>query len=392
MSKARRVLMLSSLLLLVPVAGCWDRVEIENVGIVLGIGLDLPAKENSTKTMPDEQRLSMIHHFAIPKRFAAKEGGLAVKNYVNLTSEGNVVFDNIKEVSTRVSRIPSYEHLAVIVISEDVARTLNMQNMINFLLRNTEARRSIRVVISDGKVNSVFEKQGLNDNPALKLRGMADEFNRTLLMTSAMKVGDMSANLSGKNSFVIQRVVTFGKESKISGAAVISGKKAKMVGLLDEMEVVGLNWLRGERKEDGIVKGIEPKSGAAVVYEVRNIKRTVKPKVEGDNISFDVMIQSEGRLREDWVIPGNALDEDFVKRAEQAAELSVKESVEKTLAKIQKDLKTDVAGFGKKLEIKYPQVWKRVKDNWDTEFGKASVNVSVKMQITEYGTRGTKKG
>ena len=56
-----------------------------------------------------------------------------------------------------------------------------------------------------------------------------------------------------------------------------------------------------------------------------------------------------------------------------------KKAAEKALDKIQKDLKVDVIGFGKKL-----------KDDWDHQFRGMHVEVKVNLQIQEFGTKGTK--
>ncbi|NOU85508.1 Ger(x)C family spore germination protein [Paenibacillus sp. LMG 31460] len=396
----RSCLYLALLLLVISMTGCWDRKEIEDVGIVLGIGFDEPSKNMTEREKNGSidgkkgkrQAISMIHQLAIPKQFAAKEAGISQKDYINLISEGTSVFENIRELSTRAERSPSYEHLRIIVISETIARNIDLNNLINFLLRNTETRRSIRVVISQGKAEDAFEKSGIVRNPALVLRELADNYQKTLSMANEFKLGDMSEKITGKTSFIVPRVDTTKKEAKIAGAAVIKGKTAKMIGWLGEKEIVGLNLLKGEKKNSGIISGSDPKSGETIVYEIRTVKSKIKPQVKGDKLSFAVEIHSEGKLREDWVDPGNAFDQEFIKRAEQATEVSIQELVEKVLTRTQNDFKVDVIGFGKKLSINYPQIWKKMKEDWDDEFSGVEVEVKVKVKIQEFGTRGTKKG
>ncbi|WP_371916090.1 Ger(x)C family spore germination C-terminal domain-containing protein [Paenibacillus sp. P32E] len=41
------------------------------------------------------------------------------------------------------------------------------------------------------------------------------------------------------------------------------GSLAKMIGWLEEEEVAGLNVLKGEKRQNGIVRGTVPKSGEA---------------------------------------------------------------------------------------------------------------------------------
>ncbi|NEN81304.1 Ger(x)C family spore germination protein [Paenibacillus elgii] len=399
MRTARGLRVLSASLFLLSMTGCWDRVEIEDVGIVLGIGFDKSAKEitNQGNARPEgkqekSRQISMTHHFAVPKQFAAKEKATAQKDYINVVSEGSLVFDIINGLSTRLSRKPSYEHLRIILISEEVARSFDLRNIINFLLRNPEARRSIRVLICEGNTRTAFEKKGIVTNPALKLRGMTDGYRTTLRMPSIMKLGEMSENLTKKSNFVIQWLSTAREETKVSGAAVIRGKDARMAGWLDEEETVGLNWLKEQKQRTGIIEGTDPKGGGKIVYEVRKIKRTIKPKHKDGRISFDVEIKTEGRLREDWVASDDAFKEEFIARAERAAEASIKTSMNKALVKMQKKLRLDVAGFGKRVQIEYPQVWGKVKENWDSTFSEAPVEVQVKARIVEFGTRGSKGG
>lgn len=400
MRQPKNLFILLSFILLFLTAGCWDRKEIENVGIVLGLGIDKPIaepkKERKEKTgvskASKQNRIAMIHSIAIPKAFAAKEAG-KVKNFSNVVNDGDVIFENIREMSTRTSRSPSYEHLKVIVISEDIARSIDLREIINFLMRNPETRRSIKVLISKGKSRDVYEPNPpIEGNPALKLNEMAEHTTKTLRMTPLITMGDMSEYLTAEMSFVVQRVISTKKETKIAGAAVVKGKSGKMIGWLGEEEAEGLNWLKGGKKISGLVKTRDQESGKWVVYETLGMESKIIPRIEGNKVSFTVKIETEGKLREDWMNPGNAFEESFVQKQERNIEKRIKEMAEQTINKTQKVFKVDVIGFGKKLRIASPQLWKKWKDNWEERFTIIPVNIQVKVKIREYGTRGTKSG
>ncbi|MEW9670458.1 Ger(x)C family spore germination protein [Ammoniphilus sp. 3BR4] len=392
MGKIKRILGWLSLIFLLLATGCWDRKEIEDTGIVLGLGIDKPETMKTEEHQPKRHRISLVHQFAVPDPFSAKEGGGAKGNYVNMVNESSSIFAGIRELATQSERAPSYEHLQVLVISEDIARSIDLNEIINFLMRNTESRRTIKVVIAKGQSREVFEKPpSIEQIPVLKLHDLIQHTRKTLRMAPDLNLGDFSEKITAKRSFVVQRVVTSKKGVKISGAAIIKGKSAKMVGWLGEEETEGLNWLSGKGKA-GLIEGVDPETGEPIVYEVREMKSQIKPHVRGGRISYTVEISTEGKLREDWVIPGNAFEQEFIKKAEKATEKEIKRLAEKAFTKTQKDFKVDVAGFGKKLSIQYPQVWKDVKKDWDSEFSEVPVDIKVKVQIREYGTRGTKSG
>ncbi|AMA72993.1 hypothetical protein ACH33_09065 [Aneurinibacillus sp. XH2] len=398
MKKTKRTFMFSLLLSLIMITGCWDRVELEDIGIVLGVAIDESATKAAKKQEKEElkgqakerKHILMVHHFIIPQEVEGKTITGKNKPYSNVVNEGETIFEIVRELSTRVARPPNYEHLKVIVISEEIARSTDLRDIINFFLRNPESRRTIKMLIAKGKARETFEKKPpIMANPALKMAKMIENTKKTLRMAPEMTLGDMSEKLTSETSFVMQRVVTSKTGTKVAGATVINGKTHKMVGWLGEDEMEGLNWMSGKGKA-GIVKGTDQKTGKTMVYEVGKMRSRIKPKVQGNNISFTVDIETEGSLREDWLEPGNAFKENLIKRAEKAAEMEIKRLTQKALTKTQKKFKVDVAGFGKQLSIYYPKVWKEVKKDWDKHFSKIPVDINVKVQISEFGTRGTK--
>jgi spore germination protein len=371
-------------LLLLMTTGCWDQREVEDIGLVLGVAIDKP------KLDKEHKRILITHHFIIPKEMSGRKGGTTPKPFSNISNEGNTIFKSIRELSTRVGRPPSYEHLKVILISEQIARQIDLRQFVNFLLRNPEARRSVKVLITSGPAHKLFEyKPPIITDPAMKLLEMTQNTKKTLAIAPALNLGTMSAKLTGKTSFILQKAQSLKNEAKISGAAVVNGKTGKMVGTLNSVEVEGINWLNGKGK-GGVVESLDKKKHERIVYEVRKLKSKIIPNLVNEKISFTVNIETEGALREDWNMPGYTFDEKVVKAYEQDTAMKIKQTTQKALAKMQKSCKVDAIGFGKKFNIKYPRKWKEIKDGWDERFVQIPVNINVKVQIREIGTRGGK--
>jgi spore germination protein len=377
-----RIFLISLLLLMT--TGCWDQREVEDIGLVLGVAIDKP------KLDKEHKRILMTHHFIIPKEMSGKKGGTTPKPYSNISIEGNTIFKAIRELSTRVARSPSYEHLKVILISEQIARQIDLRQFVNFLLRNPEARRSVKVLITNGPAHKLLEyKPPIITDPAMKLLELTQNTKKTLTMAPDLNLGTMSTKLTGKTSFILQRAQSLKNEAKISGAVVINGKTGKMVGTLNSVEVEGVNWLSGKGK-GGVVESLDKKKHERIVYEVRKLKSEIVPNFHDKKISFTVNIETEGALREDWNMPGYAFDQKLVKEYEQDTAKKIKQTAQKALNKIQKNYKVDTIGFGKKFNIKYPKKWKEIKEDWDERFAQIPVNINVKVKIREIGTRGGK--
>jgi spore germination protein len=129
----------------------------------------------------------------------------------------------------------------------------------------------------------------------------------------------------------------------------------------------------------------------AFVYEILTMKSDILPRMKGNNVAFEVHIQSTGRLNEDWMTQDDAFDPTFLKKVEIATENQVNQTIAKTLARIQKQYKADVAGFGDQLRIHYPRAWQKLKNKWDDQFKEVPIHYDVNIQITDFGQKAKSK-
>ena len=62
------------------------------------------------------------------------------------------------------------------------------------------------------------------------------------------------------------------------------------------------------------------------------------------------------------------------------------QQVKQVLDKMQHKYKVDIGGFGEKLRIKYPKVWKKVKPDWDKTFSEIPITYDIKIKIKNQGS------
>ncbi|MBE0342184.1 spore gernimation protein GerC, partial [Paenibacillus sp. 28ISP30-2] len=106
----------------------------------------------------------------------------------------------------------------------------------------------------------------------------------------------------------------------------------------------------------------------------------------GNEISFHVKIESKGRLIENWDEKVDPTETRNMKEAEKEFEKEVTRRIKSLMHKLQSEYRVDVAGFGEHLNIEEPQVWKKVKDDWDYKFSKIPVTFDIKLSITDLGS------
>lgn len=386
--------------LIVTIVGCWDRQEIEESGIVVGIAFDSPKSAGSAdKSDPalydsgkGEQHIIITYQYVVPKAVSGGEKGATPNKlpYINVSGEGKSVTEIVENINSLESRAPEYSHLKVILISSEVARSINIYKLLNALLRHNKAARNVNIFIAEGSAASVFETDpGNEDLPAFKLNMVAENYKKATKMPPIITLGDVSKKMAGRNSFALQRIIDRNDIMDVSGTAVIKGQENKLVGWLDEYETEGFNLMTG-KVQSGSIETIDDITGQTVVIMVEKILNRIKPVVSGDNISFTLEIKMEANIAEDWLLTADAFNPEFIKRMEKASEKEVMKKVSEALEKIQKVLKVDIAGFGKKLSIKYPSVWRKVENNWDEQFSRVPVYPEVKINIRAYGRQGSK--
>jgi spore germination protein len=127
-------------------------------------------------------------------------------------------------------------------------------------------------------------------------------------------------------------VISSKNEVKFAGAAVIKGKTNKLIGFFNEEELEGLTWITGKGK-GGLVKSYNKKTGQVMTYEIKSMKSLIESHIKGNEISFNVKIESKGRLIENWDVPEKPDNNAYLKQIEEAAEQVVKRRVGNVLEK-----------------------------------------------------------
>lgn len=375
--------------------GCWSKDEIEDLSLYVGLALDeehktkIEQKLDKYSIRKANENLITLTIQIVDKQ--AEDKGLggpkdtSKKAYLNVSQTGNSIFEMMRDYATQLERPVIGHHLKVIVINEQLARRYNMPQLLDFFLRDNDIRQNCVVFMTNGLARNTLEAKGNTIVPAFRLQGMIDNRYRTLKVIPPVRLYHLEAKMHAKASYILQNVIAAEGEVHMSGAAVIDGKTQKFKGTLNEAELLGITWLRGDGK-GGLVKCKDPETNLPVTFELKSMKSQIRSKVAGDQISFHVQIESEGRIIEDWSTSSYPIDDAFIKRVEKSGSEMVSKLIKQALFKTQMTYKTDVVGFGTRLHIEHPRLWKQVKDNWDERFAGIPVTYSVKLTVTETGT------
>ena len=130
---------------------------------------------------------------------------------------------------------------------------------------------------------------------------------------------------------------------------------------------------------------VEDKSIAKVTLEVTGTNTKQKADVINGkpaiNVDIDVSANIEGTSAE-----FDVTKEENIKKVEKLAEDKVRKLCDKVLEKAQKDLDSDIFGFGEVIHRANPNLWRSLKNNWDQKFTNLPVNLNITYKIRGTGT------
>ncbi|MNW40997.1 Spore germination protein B3 precursor [compost metagenome] len=373
--------------------GCWSSFEIEDLSLYGGLALDEGEPTETEKDLnkqggsyPRKNLITATVQIVPVNSFGSKsksdKGHTA--QYLNISETGDSLLEILRQYSVRLERMVIGHHLKVIIISTKLAQKQSMDQILDFVLRDNDIRPSCTVFLSEGKAMDVLEANRPGEVPAFRIRGMLRNHYRTSKVMKGVNLSQLDALMNSKRSFVLQNIISTKKDLEFAGAGIIKGQTGNWIGSLDQPDVESISWIKGE-VQGGAIKSYTEEN-VPIIYEIKSMKSKMKAKVQGDDISFHVDIQSQGRFTENWDIKNDPSKAQFMEEAEKIFEKRLSQMMNSLMWKMQSKYKVDVAGFGECLSIQHPHVWKKVKDHWDEEFSQIPVTFDIKLKITDFGS------
>jgi len=371
--------------------GCWDRIELKEIGIVSAIGVDRD---------PDTGEILFTSQVVDPSGLKPDGGGTASAIQIE-SSKADTVFKAFRDINQEFDRKNFYAHNKVIIIGEELAKE-GILPVLDGITRGKEGRGYIWLCVTKGtQARDILinvRKQGIEKVPANSIESMHentelnfdvaviklnDYYKKTLKSGIEPVIGTLEMTEKSTNN----NRESFGQSSlraRLSGGAVI--KEDKLVGFLNEAEARGYNWVVGEVKSGilSIPSLLDDKK--LVSIEIREASSKIKPEIKGDKISFTIDIKSAGILVEQQgsgTLKTRKEQYDYLKRLEKELEKKIESEVYEVVEKAQEDFNSDIFGFGTRLNKKDSKKWKEIKEAWSKDqFQNVDVKVKVKAEIS----------
>jgi spore germination protein KC len=170
------------------------------------------------------------------------------------------------------------------------------------------------------------------------------------------------------------------KTPQIMGSGIIKNKK--LIGFLDGEETKALLFIRNQVQGGILIEGVEENTlDTPVTFEIFKSKTNVKPVIQNNNnITIKLDIKATAAIDEvDG--PEDIINEEVHTKLEMVAERKLNKQVEALIKKVQTEYGADIFGFAAKIYENKPSVWKKVGENWETNFKDLKVAVTSNVHI-----------
>lgn len=367
------------LLLLVTLSGCWSRIELNDLGVVLGIAVDVGEEK--------PVRLTLFVPHPQPRQ-GGGAAGTQGENWV-VAREAENISDAMALIRLSAARRLVYYHLRVVLVSEEIARTMGVGDLLDALANIVEVRQTVRLFVVEGQAQTVFETfpQLRNTQPD-NLVGMIQAFGWADWKLKNILV----ARSSTTHTAWMHMLKVIKRPAKIPGspetAATLSGaalfRKDHLVEKVHPWENQAIAWFLGDPKHSLITAPCPEPTEGSLTVEVLRGRAKIQPGWQGEKPAFQVEVTARVNLRRSQCRMGSLKEEEGRRELEQVLEEDLRLRIEAFVATLQES-RTDPVGFGKRMQLAYPAYFRSVGDDWLEKWPEASVKVSARVTLVGAG-------
>lgn len=372
------------ILCMLPLAGCWNYREMNELAIALAMGAD--------KAGPGEYRFSFQVVNARDISGIKSSGQIPVNVF---SGKGKTLFEAIRKASQKVPRRINAQHMRIFVIGEELARE-GIEEVFDFMERDPEPRMTTRVIIARNTdaVTILKTVTAVEAIPANAILGKLKISGRVLAESYEVEMDDVIRGLLTKGGGpVISGIKHIGKietgdeisnveQTELHTDLYTSGmalfKKGKLVGWVKDDRARGISWINNKMKGTIVNLDCETKKDA-IAIEILRSNTKIKAKVQGEQPIIRINIQEIATVGEALCPIDLSKSEEIRKLEKQLDEETVHDVM--AAVKAAQKLKTDVIGFGAAVERSNPRAWKKMEKEWEGIFATCKVEVNVESTI-----------
>ncbi|WAM36974.1 Ger(x)C family spore germination protein [Caldicellulosiruptor acetigenus] len=409
-------------------SGCWDRVEIEDRGYILALGVDkydpsdlnkyetreyIDLDRKTQKFSPEQQKPDIKtdqkgidpqtkRKVKPPLPSSKNEYKFAVTVlFPNLRTIGkdskpdeqmrflfvrptNNVIGIRNYLEREINKRLYYGYLKVVVLGRDLVEEPGyVREVLDALNRESDIPQNTFLLVSETTARDILNTmplvQPVTGIHLFEISKNASIYGR-IIDTPLSQVVNSFIN---SNCAVISRVEPGVETLKVAGAAVF--KNFRFVGWLDEKQLQIYKLLMGKAKHT-FINDLKYKS-TYVPFITTEIQTKKKIKSEKGRLKIVYNLRIEGEVIEFVFKSGyKVLNDPMRKYIQSELNKIIKKRADDLIYLLKYRYNADVLGIGDFISKHRPKDWEKLKKNWDDEFKKIDIEVVTDVRLRRSGT------
>lgn len=367
--------------------GCWSKRELNEIALVIGLGVDKIGDEYVVSTQVVD-----------PSEISSK-GGSGRAPVVTYKAKAHSMMGAVRKLTATTPRKLYLAHLRMFVIGESVAKE-GLAPALDVISRDHELRSEFYVILAKGnKAHEVLSiVTPLEKVPSSYMYTMLKHSEKYWAPFSTLKIDQLDNQLSSSSKEAVITAVEIkgnieeGQQKKnaenivlenylqYTSAGVFRGDK--LMGFLSIPEAAGYKYLTDNITSTVIEMPCN--KNHKDVTELINTRTIIRGKVSDHKPSIHVQVDAEANVAE-LQCQSDLLNLDVIRTLEKKTEQAIKFDIDKALQKTQKEYHTDIFGFGEKIHQSNPKEWEKLDKNWPRVFSTLPIKVDVKVEIRNFG-------
>ncbi len=397
MRKLKIILLIALIALL---TGCWDKVEMEEIGYVSAIGVDIA----------ENNKLKVTFQITNPTATASQEENPNEERDEVITILANDLVSVRDLANISIARNLTYNHAKAIIISEEFAKTDKFFSLIAATQRDRDIRRELDMIVCKENAADFIRN---NNPPFTKRAGKYFEFMASgwedLGFSPLSNIHKyLQRTVDGNDLFLITYATTISEDPKtpaetvgdyiagqvyikdtnptqMMGSAVI--KNGRMIGLMTGTETRLTLLMRPKKITDNIlVIFLDPlKSNESISAKLMRGRTKIDVNIDKEYPIINVTVP----VRLSISAISSLIDYIDNQKNQEILRNSIKEFLEdeamKLVKKTQKEFGGDPFLWSTAARNKFWLYEDFKKYNWMEKYPKANVNVSFDVRIEDFG-------
>lgn len=378
--KKKHTIIILTIIISILLTGCWDKIEINNRGFVIGLGID-KLKEDEKNKEEDKIKVS----FKIPnvallgtKQTPTKEPSFYWE------AEGETFDTVINEIQSKSPFDLELSHNKVIIIGRDILKDKALfKQILDGVDRNRFFSRKIFMLVSKEKASDIIKIRP-NEQPLVGVY-------YGNILDSAVKNGTVIDGTLNKLMKEMEETETTilpltTKTYNNKRIEIIGGSIIKDYEIREELNETECRFLNMIIKNNYNIMNIHVDyKNVPVSYKITSTKSETKVSEKDNKLLLDIYVDTEGDVTQhEFGVKGLIANDKGIRDIEKLSEEKIKENINSLINKLKKN-SLDVINVENILYKYHQPLYKKINEDFDQYFKNMEVKVHVESKIRRIG-------